>query len=130
MSYPIVSEAQAAEVELTPARYDPDRDPRLDHEHELYPEPTHVESLDEVLVSVGGVVEQVRGDNVDDDGVAHFLLMTPDPAEPDLCGGCRKEWPCGHGIPLVVTEKPRLDPELVAAVLEAMREEQESGQQA
>lgn len=127
MSYPIVSESQAAEVVLTPTVYDPERDPRVDHEHELYPESTHVESLDGVLVTRRGVTEQVVGENVDDAGVAHFLLITPDPAEPDLCGGCKKEWPCGQGVPLQVVERPRVDAELLEAVLAAVREERESG---
>lgn len=127
MSHPIVSEAQAALVELTPTRYDPDRDPRLDHHDELYPEPTHVESLDGVEVTRQGVIERVIGDNVDDDGVAHFLLITPDPLEPDLCGGCQREWPCGKGVPLVVVEKPRVDADLLEAVLAAVRQERESG---
>jgi hypothetical protein len=127
MSYPVVSESQAAEVVLTPTVYDPERDPRVDHDHELYPEPTHVESLDGVLVTRRGVTEQVIGENVDDAGVAHFLLITPDPSEPDVCGGCRKEWPCGQGVPLQVVERPRIDPELLQAVLAAVREERESG---
>jgi hypothetical protein len=128
MSYPIVSEAQAAEVVLTPTVYDPERDPRVDHDDELYPKATHVESWDGVLIRRHGVeAEQIVGDNVDDDGVAHFLLITQDPAEPDLCGGCRKEWPCGQGVPLLVVERPRVDPGLLEAVLAAVREERESG---
>lgn len=120
MSHPIVSESQAAAVELHSLRYDPDRDPRLDHFDELFPEPSHVEELD-------ADVRRGVGENVDDAGVAHFLRITPDPDEPDLCGGCQREWPCGHGVPLQVVANPTVDPELVAAVAAALREERESG---
>lgn len=121
MSYPIVTESQAAAVEPHPLTYDPDRDPRLDHHDELFPEPSHVEELDPD-------VQAGAGENVDSDGVAHFLLITPDPAEPDRCGGCEKEWPCGKGVPLQVVANPAVDPKLVAAVAAALREERESGQ--
>jgi hypothetical protein len=72
-------------------------------------------------------MEQVSGDNVDDDGVAHFLLITPDPGEPDLCGGCRKVWPCPDRVPLQVLETPTVDPELVRQVAEALRAERADG---
>jgi hypothetical protein len=109
-----------------------DRDPAVDQEHELHPNTQHVEDLSDVLVSTAGAgvgrhVEQVVGDNVDDDGVAHFLLITPDPDEPDRCGGCATEWPCGKGVSLQVMEQPPVDPALVAAVAEALRKERELG---
>lgn len=108
-----------------------DRDPGIDHPDELYPETRHVEDLSDVLTITGSGatrrLQQVVGDNVDDDGVAHHLLITPDPEEPDICGGCRKVWPCGKGQPLQVIEQPRLDPGLVAAVAEALRQERAEG---
>lgn len=101
------------------------RDPSVDHPHELYPEVVQHEDLSDVLVTTGqGAnrrVEQVVGENVDDDGVAHFLRISPDPDVPDLCGGCEREWPCDRRVPLQVVEQPRLDPMLVAAVAEAVR---------
>lgn len=109
----------------------PDRDPSVDHPEELYPEVVQQEDLSDVQVITGtgsqARAEPVTGENVDDDGVPHFLLITPDPAEPDLCGGCSKEWPCPGRVPLQVIEQPRVDPELVQAVAAALRAEREEG---
>lgn len=42
------------------------------------------------------------------DGTAHFLRITADPGEPDLCGGCEVEWEkCPHRVRLPVAEMPR-----------------------
>jgi hypothetical protein len=107
------------------------RDPAIDHPHELYPEPAPDDDLSEILTVTGSgmrrKVEQVLGDNVDDDGVAHFLRITPDPEEPDLCGGCEKEWPCPGRVPLQVMEQPRVDSELLAGVVAALKAERDAG---
>lgn len=109
----------------------PPRDPSVDHPHELYPEVAQEEDLSGVQVVTGtGAhqrVEQVAGENVDDEGVAHFLLITADPAEPDVCGGCSREWPCPERVSLQVMEQPRADADLVAAVAEALRQERAEG---
>jgi hypothetical protein len=60
------------------------------------------------------------------DGVAHFLRITPDPGEPDLCGGCHGEWDqCPHRVRVAATELPRpVDPEeerLARIALNAVR---------
>jgi len=110
-----------------------DRDPAVDHVNELYPEPAPDDTdLTDVLTVVGSGRDArtvpVVGENVDDDGVAHFLRIVEDPGVPDLCGGCDKEWPCPGRVPLEVAEQPRVDPELVAAVAAAIRAERETGQ--
>lgn len=91
--------------------YDPDRDPRIDHASELYPPVEHAEDMSDVLTQRRGQpAEQVAGANVDDDGVAHFLLITPDPAEPDICGGCKVVWPCDKRVGVQVGELIAPDP--------------------
>lgn len=109
----------------------PQRDPSIDHPDELYPEIIQQDDLSDVQVVLGtgrdARVEQVAGENVDEDGVAHFLRISPDPDVPDSCGGCNKEWPCPHRVPLQVLEQPRPDAELVQAVAAALREERDAG---
>lgn len=109
----------------------PDRDPSVDQPGELYPELVQRDDLSDVLVTTGtgahARTEQVTGENVDDQGVPHFLLITPDPEEPDLCGGCSKEWPCPERVPLDVVQQPRLDHELVQAVAAALKAERDAG---
>lgn len=88
------------------------RDPSVDHPDELYPQPAVPEELDDVLtVAPDGSRQLVVGDNVDEGGVAHFLRMTADPDEPDVCGGCGIEWQPGHGVPILVSSQPTIDPE-------------------
>lgn len=43
--------------------------------------------------------------NVDDDGVAHFGMILPGD-EPDVCGGCRRPWPCEKAVMLHVAPAP------------------------
>jgi hypothetical protein len=86
------------------SRHPGGRDPGIDHPDELHPQVR--EAFD-----MAGVIERdhlpVRAANVDDNGVAHFLRITPDPSEPDYCGGCEKEWPCEGRVPLQVVELPQ-----------------------
>lgn len=93
----------------------PDRDPSVDHEHELNPTVDVTEDLSDVLIQKHGQPpQQVVGSNVDDDGVAHFLRITEDG---DHCGGCGKDWPCDKRVGVeVVSMPPALDPQLIAAV--------------
>jgi len=101
------------------------RDPSVDHPHELFPDTRHVEDLSDVLVTAAdGQGVQVVGENVDGDGVAHFLRITEDG---DYCGGCGKAWPCPGRVPVQVLEQPRVDPDLVAAVAEALKKERDAG---
>lgn len=90
------------------------RDPALDYEHELYPPVYDVEDRSEVMPRRldSGELRPAPAANVDDNGTAHFLVITPDPEEPDLCGGCEKEWPCDGRVGVEVVEIPRpIDPE-------------------
>ena len=104
-----------------PSYHDPSDD--LDA---LYPQAQVVEDLSELLALESGKAPRaVIGDNVDDDGVAHFLLITPDADVPDLCGGCRKTWPCDHRVGVEVTTLPEVDPaeeKLREIALQAARE--------
>lgn len=97
------------------------RDPSIDQLDELYPKPDVVEDLgDVVTIAPDGRREMVVGSNVDDNGVAHFLRVTEDPDEPDLCGGCGIEWQPGHGVPVLVMQQPQVDPEQARLELIAM----------
>jgi len=101
----------------------PYRDPAKDHPGELYPPVLDVEDRSEVEGDQATL--RAVASNVDDDDVAHFLLITPDPGEPDLCGGCRKEWPCEGRVGVEVVQVPQPDPEearLHAVALSAARE--------
>lgn len=100
---------------------DPDRDPAVDHPHELYPTVQVVDDLSDVLDPGDGrhPPVQVVGDNVDDDGVAHFLRITSDG---DHCGGCGKEWPCDKRVGLDFVQTPEFDPEIIAAVQHVLNE--------
>lgn len=97
------------------------RDPSIDHEHELFPADRHVEDRSDVLIeNPGQPVEQVVGANVDDDGVAHFLRITE---EGDACGGCGKEWPCDKRVGVEVIDLPpvaALSAEELAAVRDVL----------
>ena len=103
------------------------RDPGIDHEHELYPVPLDFEDRSEVEPrdSTGAGLRLVAS-NVDGDDVAHYLLITPDPGVPDLCGGCRNEWPCEGRVGVEVVQIPQAtDPEeqrIQAIALAAARE--------
>jgi hypothetical protein len=104
-----------------------ERDHTLDYPHELYPPTYDVEDRSEVTPTrlPSGELVRAPASNVDDDGVAHFLLITPDPGEPDLCGGCKKEWPCEKRVGVEVLELPAPDPEeerLHAVAVTAARE--------
>jgi hypothetical protein len=69
-------------------------------EHEA-PEPAVIEQPEEEAPRAEEAANVV-------DGTAHFLRITPDPGEPDLCGGCQAEWEnCPHRVRLAVTEMPR-----------------------
>jgi len=108
-----------------------ERDHTLDYPHELYPTTQHVEDRSEVqpVRLPSGELVHAPASNVDDDGVAHFLLITPDPSEPDLCGGCKKEWPCEKRVGVEVLEQPAptIDKATLDAVLQALRDEREAG---
>jgi hypothetical protein len=106
--------------------YPDGRDPALDHPNELHPPAFHVEDRSEVEPRTrdGSDLRQLAS-NVDDDDVAHFLRITPDPGEPDLCGGCEKEWPCEGRVGVEVMPIPQADPEqehLQAIAVAAARE--------
>jgi hypothetical protein len=62
------------------------------------PAPEHAPALD-----FGGA------ENVTDDGVAHFLLITAD-REPDRCGGCGERWPCEYRVGLDVQRVEQVTP--------------------
>lgn len=111
---------------MTTLVYPDGRDPALDHPGELYPTPVQVEDRSEVQPHThDGADLRAGASNVDDDDVAHFLLITPDPGEPDLCGGCKKEWPCDGRVGVEVVEIPQADPEeqrLQLVAVNAVRE--------
>lgn len=43
--------------------------------------------------------------NLDGNGQAHFCLILP-AGEGEICGGCRKEWPCDDAVRLAAFELP------------------------
>jgi hypothetical protein len=97
---------------VTTVEYPDGRDPALDHPHELYPPVLDDEDRSEVEPRThDGSDLRAVASNVDDDDVAHFLLITPDPGESDTCGGCKKEWPCEGRVGVQVVEIPQADPE-------------------
>lgn len=100
---PPTSMLPLADMHPTP----PDRDPALDHFDELHPRARVDEDLSDVVtVRPDGPPIPVRGANVDDAGVAHFLRISSASGVPDMCGGCEKDWPCGGGVPLTVSSVP------------------------
>lgn len=106
--------------------YPDGRNPALDHPGELFPTMFDPEDRSEVrpLDSTGAGL-RLLASNVDDDDVAHFLLITLDPGEPDTCGGCKKEWPCEGRVGVEVVQVPAADPEevrLQAIAVAAARE--------
>lgn len=111
---------------MTITEYTGDRDPNLDYADELYPPVHDVEDRSEVESRDGtGADLRAVASNVDDQDVAHFLLITPDPGEPDVCGGCNKEWPCDGRVGVEVVQVPSMDPEqerLQAIAVNAARE--------
>lgn len=104
------------------------RDPSVDHVQELHPPMFDVEDRSEVVPVrlPSGELVPPPASNVDGNGVAHFLLITPDPEEPDVCGGCEREWPCADRVGVEVAEVPRpTDPDeerLQRIALAAVRE--------
>lgn len=107
---------------------DPKRDAALDYPGELHPPVYDIEDRSEVEPrrdDPTGSRLRATASNVDDDDVAHFLLITADPGEPDLCGGCRNEWPCESRVGVEVIPVPQVDPEqerLQAIAVNAVRE--------
>lgn len=111
---------------MTDLTYVDGRDPGVDQPLELYPTVHEIEDRSEVESrELDGADLRATASNVDDDDVAHFLLITPDPGVPDVCGGCRKEWPCEGRVGVEVVEIPQVDPEeerLQAIAVSAVRE--------
>lgn len=115
---------------MTAVEYADGRDPNLDYADELYPPMRDIEDRSEIeprdsagSVDIAGV--RLAASNVDSNDVAHFLLIKPDPGEPDTCGGCNKEWPCPGRVGIEVVQVASVDPEqerLQAIAVNAARE--------